>query len=159
MIIHVDISKKRTKNADSEKKKKKVSPSNTDTSVHGHFNKPIDYVENNNDVNKANTNPTENVVVKPAETTIDPHFKPFGKTSVETPKKPTSGPISEPLVEPPTKYNDETHDKENPSENFVMVSSPPVDMPVFDTYVIEILDRSLDSSKDARDENSQNQEP
>lgn len=40
-----------------------------------------------------------------------------------------------------------------------MVDGPPVDIPVFNMYVIDIMDKSLDSFEDTRDENSQNEEP
>lgn len=80
MIVHVDISYKRTKNVDYEKKKENVSSSDKDTFVHDHFYKPIDFIDNDNATNKVNTTPTENVVVEPTETTIDLHVEPSGKT-------------------------------------------------------------------------------
>lgn len=113
MIFHVDISEKRKKNVDYEKKKEKTSPSDKDTFVHEHFDKPIDSLKSINEGNKSNTSPTENVVVEPTETTRNPYVEPSGKTSIETPTEPASEPISEPSVETPTKSNDENHDEAN----------------------------------------------
>lgn len=147
MIVHVDISEKRTKNVDSKKKKEKVSTCDKYTSVHDHFDKPIDYVDT----------PTKNVVVEPTETTINPYVETSGKISIKTSTEPTFEPIGEPLVEPHTKSIDETHDEANPSNKFVMVDGTPVDILFFDTYVNDILDKSIDSSEDISDENSQNE--
>lgn len=40
-----------------------------------------------------------------------------------------------------------------------MVDGPPIDIPIFEMYVTDILDKSINSSEDACNESSQNEEP
>ncbi|CAI8591743.1 unnamed protein product [Vicia faba] len=123
MIVHIDISKTRTKNSDSKKNTtfEKVSSSDKDTYVHEHINKLIYYMSNDNDTTPAffcNY--------------INPHVEPFGQAYVKPYAETTTDPQDEPHVE--------------------QSGEPTTDIPIFYMYLTNILNESDDYTEELRDE-------
>lgn len=102
MIVHVDISGKKTKKAESDKKKALVSSSTKKSYVHVESMSSVKEVESNpirNIISLPETNVKEPLVEPYVESRIDSHVKPNVETYVPTSGKPKVEPHSKPIMD------------------------------------------------------------